>query len=328
MKRNYSIDLLRVMSAIAVIVIHVVTAPLNNVTGPVDPSVKSILSALHALSFWAVPVFFMITGYCAALKKECTYKYCFSHVVKFIAVLFTVGLFYALLEEVFTAGTLSLPILLRCLQKVVSGNLWDFMWYVYAIIGIYLVLPLLHSFLQKGPREVFTLAALLFLFTILFPALSRWFSVGIDFPVGGYLFYVVMGGAIAKFPVKRIRLWNLACAGVVMLYCILVFADYSFPLNWNPYLDPFVCIASVGLFFLVTNQTVRSGNTLRVLSGCTWGIYLLHPFFINVVLKVLHLDLVSSMPYVKLPLLGIFIFLCSFAGTYILRQIPLIKKLF
>ena len=113
-----------------------------------------------------------------------------------------------------------------------------------------------------------------------------------------------------------------------MLYCILVFADYSFPLNWNPYLDPFVCIASVGLFFLVTNQAVRSGNILRVLSGCTWGIYLLHPFFINVVLKVLHLDLVSSMPYVKLPLLGIFIFLCSFAGTYILRQIPLIKKLF
>lgn len=328
MKRNYSIDLLRVMSAIAVIVIHVVTAPLNNVTGPVAPSVKNTLSALHALSFWAVPVFFMITGYCVALKKECTYKYCLSHVVKFIAVLFTVGLFYALLEEVFTARTVNTAIVLRCLQKVVSGNLWDFMWYIYAIIGIYLVLPLIHSFLQKGPREVSILLVLLFLFTIFFPAMSQWFTVGIDFPMGGYLFYVLMGGAIAKFPVKRIRLWNLVCTGIVVLYCVLVFAGYSFPLNWNPYLDPFVCIASVGLFFLVSNQTVRSTGVLRTLAGCTWGIYLLHPFFINVVLKILNLDLVSSMPYVKLPLFGIAIFLFSFAGTYILRQIPLVKKLF
>ena len=110
MKRNYSIDLLRIMSAIAVVIIHVVTAPLNNITFVVDPALKSILSAFHHLSYWAVPVFFMITGYCMALKKECTYKYCFSQVAKFVAVLFTVGLFYALLEEVFTARTVSIAI--------------------------------------------------------------------------------------------------------------------------------------------------------------------------------------------------------------------------
>ena len=328
MKRNYSIDLLRVMSAIAVVIIHVVTAPLNNITFAVDPALKSTLSAFHHLSYWAVPVFFMITGYCMALKKECTYKYCFSQVAKFVAVLFTVGLFYALLEEVFTARTVSIAILLRCLMKVVSGDLWDYMWYIYAIIGIYLVMPMIHSFLQKEKREVLTLVALLFFFKIFFPAVQSWFSVGVDFPFSGYLFYILIGGAISKFPVKRVRLWNISCAIIVALYCILVFAGYSFSLIWNPYLDPIVCIASVSLFILVSNQMVNASKALSVMAGCTWGIYLLHPFFINVALKVLNLDLLRSMPYIKLPLFGIAILLFSFVATYILRKIPLIKKLF
>ena len=89
----------------------------------------------------------MITGYCLSLKKECTYSYCLHHVLKFIKILFTVGLFYSLLEEVFIAKKFSITILGTSILNVFTGNLWDHMWFIYAIIGVYLVMPVLHSFM-------------------------------------------------------------------------------------------------------------------------------------------------------------------------------------
>ena len=42
-----------------------------------------------------------------------------------------------------------------------------------------------------------------FFFTIFCPAINKWLPIGIDFPFGGYLFYVCLGGAIAKCRIKK-----------------------------------------------------------------------------------------------------------------------------
>lgn len=52
------------------------------------------------------------------------------------------------------------------------------------------------------------------------------------------------------------------------------------------------------------------------------------PLIINVALKVLKMDFVSYMPYVKIPLLAICTFILSFAITYLLRKIPFVSELF
>lgn len=110
MNRKYSIDILRILSAIVIIIIHVVTSPVANSTNIIEVSLENNLNLIHNLMLWSVPVFFMITGYCLLLKKECTYRYCFSHVLKYIAVLFTVGLFYALLEEVYSVKSINVMV--------------------------------------------------------------------------------------------------------------------------------------------------------------------------------------------------------------------------
>ena len=62
MTRNYSIDVMRILSAIAVVVIHTVTAPVKNATGEVEGSLSNSLYLINMLLLWAVPVFFMIMG--------------------------------------------------------------------------------------------------------------------------------------------------------------------------------------------------------------------------------------------------------------------------
>ena len=112
MERKYNIDLLRICCAVAVLIIHIISAPLANANGAVELSLATVLNKIHILMNWSVPVFFMITGYCVLGKKELTYKYCFSHVAKYIIVLFTVGLCYAFMEAIFATGSLNVSVLL------------------------------------------------------------------------------------------------------------------------------------------------------------------------------------------------------------------------
>ena len=126
MRRNGSIDVLRIISAIAVLSIHVISACGIGV-GNESIVDGGHLEGAHELLKWSVPVFFMITGYCLLCKETCTYRYCFQHVGKYLGVLCTLGLFYALLEEVFNARTINASVLKNSVLNVISGKLWDHM---------------------------------------------------------------------------------------------------------------------------------------------------------------------------------------------------------
>jgi surface polysaccharide O-acyltransferase-like enzyme len=322
MKRQTNIDLLRVICALAVVGIHAITNPVGNRIGTIDANLIMVLNCIHNLLNWSVPVFFMITGYCIFRKQAYSYRNCVSHISKFVAVLLTVGFAYAVLEEVSTAGTVNLQVLIHSLKNVISGNLWDHMWYVYDIIGIYLVLPVLHPFMQSGKKNRLILTGLLFFFGVVGPALSPWVNLGIHFPFGGYLCYVCMGGMIAKNDFGRLEKIIFVLSGVVCAVYIACSREF-----WGYHSLP-VCLMAVCIFVMITGLNVKAKAHILTLSQCTWGVYLLHPLFINIVVKVLKIDLVSSMACVKLPVFYFGICLISFAVVYVLRKIPLIKKLF
>ncbi len=323
MSRRYSIDVLRVISALAVIIIHVVTAPVHNATGEVSVSLRANLNLVHTLMLWAIPVFFMITGYCLMMKQECTYKYCFSHVLKYIGVLFTVGLFYSLLEEVFMAKTMNAAIVIKSVFNVITGDLWDHMWFIYSIIGIYLVMPIIHCFMQQGEKNILILTGLLFFFTILCPSMEEYISIGVEFPFGGFLFYVCFGGMISKCKVnKRLLLFSGLIGGLSVVYVIV--AD-NHVLNYT-YLP--VCLIAMSIFSIVSQLNMKPNKLVLKVSECTFGIYLIQPLFVNIALKLLRIDLLSNLPGVRLCVFATLIFAASLVTTYVLRKIPVVKKLF
>ena len=324
MSRKYSIDILRIISAIAVVIIHVVSAPLANSATNVNIDIKFTMELIHVLMNWSVPVFFMITGYCVLGKSECTYKYCFKHVWKYVATLFTVGFFYAFLEQFFIVRTVTAAMLFTSLLHVVSGELWAHMWFVYAIIGVYLVLPVVHSFIQQGKGNAFILTGLLFAFTILCPTFERWLPIGITFPIGGYMFYVCFGGIVANYKLEQPLIHGCYFMTVISLIWIALCSEY-FAFG---YLHIATCFVAVGVFLFVSNLDIKPNKMILKVSQCTWGVYLIHPFFINIALKVLYVDLFSNMAYGRLFIFGVVILFVSFVVTYMLRQIPYVKKLF
>lgn len=324
MTRKIGIDYLRILSALAVIVIHTVSAPLTNHTAAIDVNIAVHLELIHTLMNWSVPVFFMITGYCMLMKQECTYKYCFSHVLKYVGVLFSVGFFYALLENIYSSSTISITVITASISNVISGNLWDHMWYVYSIIGIYLVLPVIHSFIKSSYKDACILTGLLFLFSILCPFLEEWLPIGISLPFTGYLFYVCFGGIAAKYKINHHTIAFLHLAGVLSIVWIITSAD----LSAFGYKSPAICFIALSIFLLFSRMERKPNPYILRISECTWGIYLLHPLFINILIKLLKVDLLSSSPYLKICAFAIFLFVISFITTYFLRKIPYLKRLF
>lgn len=324
MNRNHNIDALRIAAAIAVVTLHVASSCMsNNVPAPGE-TVTAVLTCVHLLTRWASPVFFMITGYCLTMKQQCTYKYCLSRVQRYVSVLFTVGLFYALMEEVYTAGGINGSVAAAAVLRVFSGRLWDHMWFVYAIIGVYLVMPVLHPFLRSGRNNALMLTGLLGFFTVLCPAAEAWLPIGISFPFGGYLFYVCFGALAAQgFVGKRTR--AACCIAGLLAALWMAMAPDKDPFG---YLHPLVVLMSMGVFLGALQMKIRSSERLLQWSACTWGIYLLHPLFMNITFKVLRLDLASVLPQVKLPVFALAVVLLSYLTTRLLRRLPYVKYLF
>lgn len=324
MERKYNIDMLRIISSLAVIIIHTVSAPVTYNAIQVSASTASHLELIHTLMNWSVPVFFMITGYCLLLKQNCTYRYSFLHASKYVGILFSVGLFYSLLEEIFNANTINISIILKSVVNVFTGNLWDHMWFIYALIGIYLVMPVLHSFIQQSKENAIILTSLLFFFNILCPTFEKWIHLGILFPFSGYLFYVCYGGTIAKYKICKSQKYLCCFLGLLSIIWIIMSKNSS---SYG-YDHLSISLMAVSMITIFTDLAIAPNNLIAKISECTLGIYLIHPFFINVALKLFKLNMGSGMPYLKLLIFATAIFFISFISTCIVRRIPILKKLF
>ena len=132
-KRKAFLDILRVSAALAVALYHVLTGAAS-----LDPTVSdftaTVIEALSRALLWHVPTFLLITGFLwLSDEKECTWSKVLPGIRRFVLVLFTVGLMFAMLERFFRFRTMTLEIFSWSVLDVLIGNLWDHMWYVYNI---------------------------------------------------------------------------------------------------------------------------------------------------------------------------------------------------
>lgn len=328
-RRNVALDFLRSVAAIAVVVYHVLGSSASN-----DPAVQAhihlAVTAVTNTLQWHVPVFFMITGYLwLSDDKPCTFQKMIPNIRRFLCVLFTIGFAYAIMERFFMLRSISVSSFINSIADVLNGNLWDHMWYIYTIIGVYLLLPVLKKiYANSTEKELGFFVLLLFAFGILTPFLYEitGYEFPIELPASSSLFYVCAGGLIAK---KGRLLPNAVITFCVFFLCSMVILLMSFFMKtaelWLPLMKS---ISAVSLFLavLLAMSQRAEWKWLRTFSDCTFGIYLFHPFFINVMIKLLHLYPLRSFPMASLSAACLTVILLSFITTYILRTVPVVKK--
>ncbi len=167
-KHVYYFDSLRFMAAISVIYMHVAANPLR---GTVNAHWQG-MNILTSFAFTAVPLFFMMSGYLLLNDEKTTdiSVLCKKRLPRLILPLITWTVIAVLWKLQFRLG-FSLRGLYDGLVGALREPAWIHFWYMYALIALYILSPLVYhalkSLSKKGHILVFTLICLLNLKTML-----------------------------------------------------------------------------------------------------------------------------------------------------------------
>ena len=143
MNRNSGIVFLRLLATIGVIGDHVPLCAISQTNADVSPSEQFIYKTMAMANHWPVPVFMMITGFLLLQKKNLDYKTIWKYFKRIGIVLLLFGFVFSFMEVYFNSHAISLDGLCQAFVNVLEGHTWEHMWYLYVLLGIYLILPLL-----------------------------------------------------------------------------------------------------------------------------------------------------------------------------------------
>lgn len=258
MGRQWYLDLLRVISIAAVVVIHTAAQYWSSLS--VTSYEWNMANVFDGAMRWAVPVFVMISG---ALfldpKKEQPIKKLYSkNVLRIVTIILFWGLVYALLHKPPTDLTFSS--LYDFFKVWVLGHYH--MWFLYMIAGLYILVPILRCITASEQSTAYFLAVA-FIVNSIIPFLTSFGHLSLlsdlltkmmfEVPIG-YSFYFVLGYWLNEHRFTSMQRRALLLGGVlgviatiVLTWILSVDAGKGVQTFYN-YLSLPVCLASVGVF--------------------------------------------------------------------------------
>lgn len=344
-KRIYSFDFLRILAVCAVVMIHISADYIK----AFDNSSAAFVwgNLFSCLSRFAVPVFLMISGALMLdeekhLPPKRIMKATFSILMLIIAwsLIYTIG--YNVIRPIAFNEPLSVS---DILSTLFNGHYH--MWYLYVLVGLYLITPLLRFFVKKenagliGNYLIFSVL-ICFVFSFLNEFITghlgkedilAGFLMNFDFKyMYEYLIYYVLGWYIANVEFKKVTRIIIYIGGIAGLLSTFVGTHFHYGNERGNYfvsnnsLNVFLYSLAIFVFvyYLFKNRNIVLSKFWLKTSKLTFGVYIVHCIFLFV-LKLI-CNVISS---VLLQILTVFIgcIALSFVSVFIMSKLPLIKKL-
>ena len=343
-RRVIYFDILRIVAIFFVVFVHLAAQHWADVD--VSSRAWFAFNLYCTTGKWSVPIFVMISG-ALFLGRDVSIS---AILKKNVARIATVFLFwsgcYALVYLVFRHAPLSVV-----LSQFITGHYH--LWFLYMIVGLYLLIPLLRPIVQNETLTRYFLL-LAFIFTFLLPQLALFLSfVSYQasavihtvimysycfFPLG-FTAYFIGGYYLSRRDFSRREEIILYCIGVAGLL-VSVFAPVALSRAQGAPSDIFYTYNSLNVLctsvpiFVFAKQHLnfpRMGEKayalLRKLSKYSFGVYLVHPMVIEL-LQHFGIDTFSCNAFFSVLLLAIFVFAVSMLISALLNVIPFIKDHF
>lgn len=343
-KRMVHYDLLRIVAAFSVVMLH--SAGQKWYTLPVTGREWQIADAWDALFRFGVPIFVMISG-AVFLGKDIGIKRLYCHNIFRLMAIYLVwsglyGLYDCRNYDLKAAGWKEV------VKEMLSGRYH--LWFLPMIIAIYMLVPVLRSWVKNAEKRNQQYFLLLFFILKIgmstFSALSTTFLVRyaaglIDIMEIGmacsYIGYFVWGYYIAHFGIPE--KWHRAIyAGVIPSALLNVFLDRFLSLRsgepeggiYDSYgIFTFIIVTALFLFFTNVMSRVHysplAARVIRELSGATLGVYVMHIGLLEI-LEERGIDSMLVPNIIGIPLLAFGCFaVCSVLAAG-LRRIPVIGR--
>lgn len=321
----------RALGAVAIVLLHAFVTVHRAVDvaalGAARIAAEETISIV--LTRWAVPAFFMVSG---ALMldpdREMGWRKTLGHVWRLVFVLLTFGFVFCLAESAvddgaLKTGAITAHTVITALHNLARQHSWDHMWFVYELVGYYLMTPLIRPWIAQASREeygrVVLGTCLLFFVTKTISAFlpySIYYGVSVPYCFAYYL----MGLYVHRY-LELDRRW--ICLGLVSLaLTILLGVVLGYPWATQPIrgiVAPYAVMVML-LFKRYANIPLEDYPVIAVLADYSFGIYLIHPAFQH--LMVMAFDPLAYPVVVVDAALTLVPIPLSIASIWVLRHIP------
>lgn len=283
---------------------------------------------------WAAPIFFMISG--ALLLNPLNN----SSLVDFYSTRARkVGmpfLFWLICFSLLVMYQQNLN-MEQVLVKIFNGQIYYHLWFIYAIIGLYMITPFIKYFIisKLRPSQVLHLSFLLFFIFIVYSFYKKFihyhqtpgfllFLPYISYYIAGYCFSAM--GLNRRFSTKTLITMILLSfigtnigLGWVTLRMGNIFYGRYFYSNFSP----FVIITALSIFLLWQKNRTRF-HCQRDSNHEIFGVYIIHPLIISACYYYIPKDLLLF----SIPIASLIVFLTSYMLVIFYSELPYIKRIF
>jgi surface polysaccharide O-acyltransferase-like enzyme len=333
-------DLLNICACFCVIALHC-----NGISHFYSDTLgwKQALS-VEVIAFWAVPIFFMLSG--ATLfnyrKRYDTKTFLKKRLVKtFIPFIFwtVINIFWKQFLGDINIGKLGVR---GVIDMAVNTKIENVYWFFIPLFAIYLVMPVLSLLTDdKSRKTLWYIFVLSFVLQGCIPFLFSFIGLNYNFALNafignGFLMFTVLGYLLSTEEIDkkhRMIIYGLGIFSVLLRYfSVLLLSEKNNALDqhffdYNAFYSVFLAAAIFVLFKSINwnklFKTDKSQRNISLISSCSFGIYLIHMF----VLKVITHFSENVVPAWTLRIFGPFIiYILCLAAVMIIKKIPVLKK--
>jgi len=337
-KRILAYSVMRVVACVAIVILHTTNVAEMLYKDTISVTQDAVSLIVVYCMMWAVPCFVMVTGSLLLdpAKEIGIGKIFRSYLLRAAGALVLFGLVFRIIDCLMNGEEFSALTIADAFLKIFTGKSWSHLWYLYVLIGLYLLLPLYRSLIKKAEEtEIRYVLIVMVIFLSILP-LTKCFDLNskFDLPISGiYTLYFLLGVAITRGTVRIPRIAAVLLfflgLGATIAVGVIRFRygiDALDPLI-SSYSSPFVVMQTVGIYSWIVGEAPGRGSNrlIEFLDENGFGIYLVHMIFLRLALRYFGID-----PYT----LGVWSFVLLVAGnlvlscilTWMLRRIPGLKR--
>ncbi|WP_180326749.1 acyltransferase [Raoultibacter phocaeensis] len=335
-KRTLYFDLLTIVSCFAVVCLHC-----NALVHSFEPTPSwDAALVVEVVAYFAVPVFFMLTGAnnMRYREKYGTGEFLKRRLKKLVIPFVIWSLLIYLLQHVVVAQPIDATIG-GFLTSFMAGTIEPIYWFFFAIISLTLAMPVL-SLLADHRKALWYLVgvsfALMSVAPLLFKAVDLPWNSSLNLPVaGGYVMYAVLGYLVATGDVPkkyRIAVYVAAVACLVFRYAFTYVGSYELGATDRTLFTytAFTAVLPALAVFLLFKQHdwsspffSKHARAITAISGCSFGIYLIHKIILDYLI-VGYLDIGYDRILLRI-VCPFVLYLGTLGIVYLIKKIPVIR---
>lgn len=335
--RNSNLDLIRILACISVVGLHTLREDLSILN-----------SSLYYLCGFAVPAFFMASGYMLLVRDKIDLIYSVRKIINILRIVIFWNMTIFMIDIVLAIyrgqkvsaswfGLFWIDLLRGLIQK---GPLWHF-WYFGALIILYILLyplfDLLHvsSISEKNKRLVFLWSICMVLSIVL-----QGTSIVAEKPLQKYCIqtfrlwtwmqYFMLGGVLHSQQKNWEKIHMKIHTGllIVVTVWILIYQNLAarfliHNMRAEYFYDDMFTILWISLLFTWIMRLRIDGNTICIiqeLAPLTVGVYIVHPFIIR---AINHFRTISTVP--ESIVFFLIVLVSALVMVWIMKKIPIVK---